>query len=53
MVLTFPTIYTVCPNRILTESGQVDVAAHASIFQDAECQYTTSEQRRLVGQFRQ
>ena len=38
----FPTIYTVCPNRILTESGQVDVAAHANIFQDADCQYTTS-----------
>ncbi len=34
----YPTIYTVCPNRILTESGQVDVAAHASIFQQATCQ---------------
>ena len=34
----YPTIYTVCPNRILTESGQVDVATHASIFQEATCQ---------------
>jgi thiol-disulfide isomerase/thioredoxin len=34
----YPTIYTVCPNRILTESGQVDVNAHASIFQEATCQ---------------
>ena len=34
----YPTIYTICPNRILTESGQVDVAAHASIFQAATCQ---------------
>ena len=34
----YPTIYTVCPNRILTQSGQIDVAAHASIFQDANCE---------------
>ena len=34
----YPTIYTVCPNRILTESGQVDVNAHANIFQEATCQ---------------
>ena len=34
----YPTIYTVCPNRLLTQSGQVDVATHVSIFQEATCQ---------------
>jgi thiol-disulfide isomerase/thioredoxin len=33
----FPTIYTICPNRILTESGQSDVATHAAIFQAVDC----------------
>jgi thiol-disulfide isomerase/thioredoxin len=33
----YPTIYTVCPNRIVTESGQVDVAGHAAIFQANDC----------------
>ena len=34
----YPTILTICPNRILTEAGQVDVATHVSIFQEASCQ---------------
>ena len=34
----YPTIYTICPNRILTQSGQIGVAAHANIFQDANCE---------------
>ena len=34
----YPTIYTICPNRILTQSGQVNVADHASIFQATICQ---------------
>ncbi len=33
----YPTIYTVCPNRIVTESGQIDVAGHAAIFQANDC----------------
>lgn len=33
----YPTIYTVCPNRITTESGQTDVAGHAAIFQANDC----------------
>ena len=33
----FPTIYTVCPNRVITESGQTDVAGHAAIFQANGC----------------
>ncbi|MDG2247354.1 MAG: redoxin family protein, partial [Flavobacteriales bacterium] len=31
----FPTIYTICPNRIITESGQASVEQHVSIFQAA------------------
>ena len=33
----YPTIYTICPNRILTESGQASAEAHASIFQANDC----------------
>ena len=33
----YPTIYTICPNRILTESGQVSVEEHAAIFQANDC----------------
>ena len=33
----YPTVYTICPNRLLTESGQVDAATHASIFQSNSC----------------
>ena len=33
----YPTILTVCPNRLVTEAGQVDVATHVNIFQDALC----------------
>ena len=34
----WPTIFTVCPNRILTESGQIDAAGHTAIFQANSCQ---------------
>ncbi|MDG2208592.1 MAG: TlpA disulfide reductase family protein, partial [Flavobacteriales bacterium] len=34
----YPTIYTVCPNRIITESGQLDAAGHTAIFQANSCQ---------------
>ena len=37
----YPTIYTVCPNRVLTQSGQASVAGHASIFQSNNCQPAT------------
>ena len=37
----YPTIYTVCPNRILTESGQVGVEEHAAIFQANDCAAAT------------
>ena len=33
----YPTIYTICPNRILTESGQGSAVDHASIFQANDC----------------
>ncbi len=33
----YPTIYTVCPSRILTESGQASVADHAAIFSANDC----------------
>lgn len=29
----FPTIYTICPNRIITESGQIGTAAHWNLAQ--------------------
>jgi thiol-disulfide isomerase/thioredoxin len=34
----YPTIYTICPNRIITESGQLDAAGHTAIFQANSCQ---------------
>ena len=34
----YPTIYTVCPSRILTQSGQIGVAEHAAVFQANNCQ---------------
>ena len=37
----YPTIYTVCPNRILTQSGQASIEDHAAIFQADDCAYTT------------
>jgi len=33
----YPTIYTVCPNRTVTESGQTDVEGHTAIFQANSC----------------
>ena len=33
----YPTIYTICPNRIVTESGQLDAAGHTAIFQANSC----------------
>jgi len=33
----FPTIYTVCPNKILTESGQATLAGHESVLESASC----------------
>lgn len=37
----YPTIYTVCPNRILVESGQATFDEHVTIFQGADCQAAT------------
>jgi thiol-disulfide isomerase/thioredoxin len=37
----YPTIYTVCPNRILVESGQASLENHVAIFQAADCQPAT------------
>lgn len=37
----FPTIYTICPNRIITETGQISAAAHVEFFQNASCQPAT------------
>jgi thiol-disulfide isomerase/thioredoxin len=33
----WPTIYTICPNRILTESSQNSYEGHAAIFQANDC----------------
>ena len=33
----YPTIYTVCPSRVLSESGQASVADHAAIFSANDC----------------
>jgi thiol-disulfide isomerase/thioredoxin len=33
----FPTIYTICPNKILTQSGQGSVQAHETILNSASC----------------
>ena len=37
----YPTILTVCPNRILTESGPATASQHASVFQADLCQPAT------------
>ena len=33
----YPTIYTVCPSRILSQSGQISVAGHTEVFQANAC----------------
>ncbi len=33
----YPTIYTVCPSGLLTQSGQATVAGHSSLLQSASC----------------
>ena len=33
----YPTIYTVCPNKILTESGQLTVSGHENVLNSATC----------------
>jgi thiol-disulfide isomerase/thioredoxin len=33
----YPTIYTICPNRILTESGQIGVEEHHAVFSANDC----------------
>lgn len=38
-----PTIYTVCPNRHLTESGHIGIEDHVAIFQGQDCAYTALE----------
>ena len=37
----YPTIYTICPNRILTESGQITSAAHAELLFAPGCAAAT------------
>lgn len=34
----FPTIYTICPNRIIVESGQISTAAHWALANANNCQ---------------
>jgi hypothetical protein len=34
----YPTIYTVCPNRLITETGQASLSAHKSFIDDSACQ---------------
>lgn len=33
----YPTIYTICPNKILTESGQASLGGHETILTSATC----------------
>ena len=47
----YPTIYTVCPSRILTQSGQASVADHASIFQANSCQAATLANDAALGSY--
>jgi thiol-disulfide isomerase/thioredoxin len=37
----FPTIYTVCPSRIVTETGQLTAAGHYAWIQENNCQAAT------------
>lgn len=37
----YPTIYTICPNRQLQESGQLDAASHAEILFGNDCAAAT------------
>lgn len=37
----FPTIYTVCPSRIVTETGQLTAAGHYTWIQENNCQAAT------------
>ena len=37
----YPTIYTVCPNRVLTESGQASYDDHVAIFTANDCSAAT------------
>ena len=39
----FPTIYTVCPDRIITETGQKTTAEHYSFIQQIACRFATLE----------
>ena len=45
----YPTIYTVCPSRVLTESGQASVADHVAIFQANSCQAATLANDAALG----
>lgn len=33
----YPTIYTICPNKVLTQSGQASVQSHANMLFSASC----------------
>ena len=37
----YPTIYTICPNKVLRESGQASVEAHANMLFSASCMPAT------------
>jgi hypothetical protein len=34
----FPTVYSICPNGVITETGQITSLEHANIIQDQACQ---------------
>lgn len=44
----YPTIYTVCPNKILTQSGQGTVQAHEDVLNSASCLPATSSNDPLL-----
>lgn len=39
----FPTIYTICPNGIITETGQISAAAHWSFIENNTCQTVAAD----------
>lgn len=44
----FPTIYTVCPNKILTETGQASLAVHENVLNSAICAPASSSNDALL-----
>jgi flagellar hook assembly protein FlgD len=44
----FPTIYTICPNGIVTETGQISAAAHWTFIQNNTCQTVAADDATAI-----